>query len=247
LWLLDGSRVHEDDLEFFAQRLSASETHRYACFARRERQRQFLLGRVLLRVAVTSLTGLSPDVFDVIERPGNAPQLTVPAGQCLVPHFSLTHSRDWVGCVVSSNARVGLDIEVMDPTRDVLASSRLAFHPEEHGWLLRQSSSARLSAFYELWCSREALYKLLPRFGRASVSSPLLNASGALRHKGCDWNRYSLSRSGVAVIVSSDCDLSAIRQIELARLGQADWLVTMEACLDPISATHRKLSPILHK
>ena len=214
--------MHEDDLEFFAQGLSASETHRYACFARRERQRQFLLGRMLLRVAVTRLTGLSPDAFDVIERPGGAPQLMVSAGQCVIPHFSLTHSGDWIGCVVSSNARVGLDIEVMDPTRDVIVGSRLAFHPEEHVWLLRQPSSARLSAFYELWCSREALYKLMPNLSLEKASSPLLDGNGAVVYNGFGWHRYSLPRSGLAVIVASDRDLSVIRQVEIARLRRTD-------------------------
>jgi 4'-phosphopantetheinyl transferase len=223
LWLLDGSRVSGDDLDFFAHRLSASERYRYTGFARRERRRQFLLGRALLRVAAARCTGLSPDAFDVIERPGDAPRLTVPAGRCSIPYFTLSHSGGCIGCAISLNARVGLDIEVMDPTRDILAGSRIAFHREEHAWLLRQSSTTRLSAFYELWCSREALYKLDPALEAERDRAPLVRPDGTLANKGCAWHRYSLPRHGLNVIICSDRKLASIEQVELDGLTPNDW------------------------
>ena len=57
LWLLNGNCVCDDALAFFVQRLSSSEANHYDSFLRRERQRQFLLGRTLLRFAVSNLTG----------------------------------------------------------------------------------------------------------------------------------------------------------------------------------------------
>ena len=62
-------------------------------------------------------------------------QLVLPDSQSLRASFSLSHSRDWVACVVSSNVSLGLDIEVNDSTRDVLGISQLVFHPNEHLWL----------------------------------------------------------------------------------------------------------------
>jgi hypothetical protein len=118
----------------------------------------------------------------------------------------------------------------MDPTRDILASSRIAFHPKEHVWLRRQPSSAQLSAFYELWCSREALYKLMPHFNLEKASSLLLNGNGGLAYNGCGWHRYNLSRSGLTVIIASDRQLPVIQQVEIARLRRADWLVAEKAC-----------------
>ncbi|HZD42313.1 MAG TPA: hypothetical protein VE131_16445, partial [Terriglobales bacterium] len=58
LWLLDGSLVRESDLGFFARQLGASEARRYSAFKRPERKRQFLLGHMLLRSAVSSLLSL---------------------------------------------------------------------------------------------------------------------------------------------------------------------------------------------
>lgn len=212
-----------DDLDFFANRLSASERSRCARFARRERQRQFLLGRALLRVAVARLTGLSPDAFDVIERAGDAPRITVPAGRCSIPYFSLSHSGEWIGCAISSNARLGLDIEAVDPARDILAASQIGFHAEEHAWLLRQPDSTRLSAFYELWCSREALYKLQSGLEIQRHFLPLITA-GVIADNGCAWRRYSVPRSGLIMIICSDRKLAAIKQVELDGVTRKDWV-----------------------
>jgi 4'-phosphopantetheinyl transferase len=224
LWLLDGSLVHEHDVAFFAQQLGVCEAHRYGGFGRRERKRQFLLGRMLLRFAVAHLMSLSPDTLGVVERDGQAPQLVLPELQCMPPAFSISHSRDWVACAVSLDAILGFDIEVNDPTRDIVGIGNIAFHANEHFWLLQQSEAMRLSAFYQLWCTKEALHKLASNLGRETVLSPLVGVGGTLESQGSDWHRYTLSHFGLSIVLCSDRPLSALRKIELAGLSRADWL-----------------------
>jgi 4'-phosphopantetheinyl transferase len=228
LWLLDGSLVLEDDLTFFAQQLSTSEARRYEGFRRRERKRQFLLGRMLLRFAVSGLMSLPPDELVIIERDRNAPQLVLPNPQCLQPAFSISHSRDWVACVVSSNISVGLDIEAEDPARDVIGISQAAFHPTDHLWLSRQPETERLSAFYQLWCTREARYKLLSNFGREPILSPLVGSDGTFASQGCSCHRSSVPCSGLALVICSDQPLPALHKVKLNGLTRADWLVGTE-------------------
>jgi len=232
LWLLDGSRVGEDDLAFFVQQLGASEVRRYGLFKRRERKRQFLLGRMLLRFAVSSLLSLPPHVLGVVERTGNAPQLVLPDSQSLRASFSLSHSRDWVACVAGPNVILGVDIEVNNPTRDVLGISQLVFHSDEHRWLLPQIESARLSAFYNLWCTREALCKLMSSLGRQTVLSPLVGVDGAFASQGPDWHRYTLPHSALTVAVCSDQPLSTLYKIELTGLTRIDWLAAEQVSIN---------------
>jgi 4'-phosphopantetheinyl transferase len=224
LWLLDGSRVTEEDVAFFVQQLGASEARRYGRFKRRERKRQFLLGRMLLRFAVSRLMSLPPDVLGVVERTGTAPELVLGDSESSPPSFSLSHSREWIACVVGPNVTLGLDIEVNDSTRDFLSISQLVFHSDEHRWLLPQIDSARLSAFYQLWCTREALYKLMSALGRETVLLPLLAADNTFTSQGASWYCYSLKHFGLTVAICSDQPLSALRRIEIAGLGRADWL-----------------------
>ena len=216
--------MHDDDIGFFEQRLGASENLRYTGFKRRERKRQFLLGHMLLRFAVSSLLSVPPDALGVVERTGNAPQLVLPDSQSLQPSFSLSHSREWVACVVGFSVHLGVDIEVNDPTRNVLGISEFVFHPNEHRWLEPQVETALLSAFYQLWCTREALYKLMSNLGHETVLSPLVAANGAFASQGPGWHRYTLLHPVLMVAVCSDRPLAAIHKVELTRLARAEWL-----------------------
>lgn len=225
LWLLDGNLVHHHDIGFFVQQLGASEARRYVSFKRRERQRQFLLARILLRLAVSSVTDLPPGAISVIERDHYGPELVFPDSLSRQPKFSLSHSRNWVACALSSSGTVGVDIEVNDATRDILGISQLGFHPNEHRWILSQVGSARLSAFYHIWCIKEALYKLTSTLGRETVSSPVVDADGAFTLQGAGWHRYTVPHSFLMVAICSDRPFFAIHKVELTGLSRTEWLV----------------------
>ena len=215
----------EDDIAFFAQQLGAGEAYRYACFKRRQRKRQFLLGRMLLRFAVSNLTSLPPDRLGIVERTGNAPKLVLPDSPSLQPRFSLSHSRDWVACVVSSSVGLGMDIELKDPARDFLSISQLVFHPNEHLWLCAQPKVARVAAFYSLWSTREALYKLRSSLGRQTILSSLVGADDRLTSHGPDWHRHTLPHSDLMLAICSDQPLSQLWEVEITKLNRTDWLV----------------------
>jgi 4'-phosphopantetheinyl transferase len=224
LWLLDGSLVREDDIGFFAKQLGASEARRYGAFRRHERKRQFLLGRMLLRFAVSRLLSLPPDTLSVVERDSNAPRLVLPDSRSAQLSFSLSHSGDWVACAVSSSVNLGVDIELNDPTRSILDVSHMVFHANEHSCLLQQSEAARLLVFYQLWCAREALYKLMTALGRKTVLLPMIGVDGKLALHGPGWHGYTLAHFGLTIAVCSDQPLSALQKMELAGLSRPDWL-----------------------
>jgi 4'-phosphopantetheinyl transferase len=222
--LLDSRLVHGDDIVFFAQQLGASETRRYHAFKRPERKRQFLLGRMLLRFAASRLLSLPPDALAVVEKDSHAPELVLPDARSAPPRFSLSHSRDWVACAASLDVSLGLDIEFNEPTRNIFEASLMAFHATEYRWLLQQPEAARLSAFYQLWCAKEALYKLMSARGRGTVLSPLVGMDGALASHGPGWFSYAVPHFALTIAVCSDQPLSAPRNMELAGLSRADWL-----------------------
>ncbi|HEU4344523.1 MAG TPA: 4'-phosphopantetheinyl transferase superfamily protein [Candidatus Binatia bacterium] len=220
LWLLNSLLVSEDDLAMFAKRIGASEAQRYAGFKRQGRRRQFLAGRMLLRFAISHLTATLPRI---VERPGNAPQVVFPNSEPQ-PRFSLAHSGGWVACVVSPDTNLGLDIEINDASRDIAGISELAFHRDEILWLSEQPEWARLPAFYRLWCTKEALYKLSCSLGLAANLPPLLGADGVTESRGRDWHCYSLPHPDLTVVLAADHPLSKVRKIELAGLTLAEWL-----------------------
>lgn len=160
VWLADLRNVDRAQLDAFAARLSDSEAARYGRFVRPVRQRQFLVGRMLLRQAVGALLGVAPDKVSAQEQPGRAPRLTLAGSALAPPFFSLSHSGHWVACAVSTDTALGLDIEMADPRRDIAALAGQAFDDAACAALLALPAPQRVAAFYQMWCAMEARIKL---------------------------------------------------------------------------------------
>ena len=158
LWLADAGAVPEATLAGWTHWLDASERDRLSRFVRAERRRQFIAGRVMLRLALGTLLRLPARAVRLRDRPGNAPALDIDVFP--QPGYSISHSGSWVACAVSAGAPVGLDIERIDPSRDVLALAGQAFGSAVAAQLSLLGSQERMHAFYRMWCRHEAQIKL---------------------------------------------------------------------------------------
>jgi 4'-phosphopantetheinyl transferase len=209
LWSLNGGNVPEAHDALLFNLLSSCEKKRYLRFLRRERQRQFLLGRILLRQAISCATGLSLDRIAVIDKPGEAPEVIVPHVNTRKLSFSISHSQQRIICGVGTDCRLGVDVEFNDPRRDILNMSKMVFGSEDLRWLTKHKGRDVVAAFYLLWCSREAVLKLLPETSRHAL---------ALSKGGIGWHLYPFQRDGFTNVVCSNRRLSSLKHIELNKL-----------------------------
>ncbi|MRW89265.1 4-phosphopantetheinyl transferase [Duganella sp. FT80W] len=182
LWMVDADAVAEADLQRYRSWLTASEMARHQRFVRAQRQRQFIVGRVLLRAALARLLGVTPQEVRLDEQVGKAPRLTAPVLKGTQPGFSIAHSGRWVACAVSAQTALGLDIEMRDGGRDLAALAAQAFDVDEMAqWARIQGLSGddRTDGFYRLWSEKEARFKL-NQVGGYCVSVPHPELSVAL-------------------------------------------------------------------
>jgi 4'-phosphopantetheinyl transferase len=210
VWLADASHFGDNDLAFFTRCLGASEAERYRRFARSCRKRQFLIGRMLLRYAVGKAVGLSPSAFSIQEQPTNAPRLILPESVHVEPGFSLSHSGRWVACAVSRSSMLGLDIEVANPDRDLLAIGKSAFHKNEIASLLKLSGESRVAAFYHLWSLHEALLKLFSNAGRTAQFPELVDAKNLIVSHGDGWHSRVLPHPEFSCVLCSTGPLPSV-------------------------------------
>lgn len=158
LWLADVNAWDQGAAARHAAWLGPGERARCARFVRAERRCQFIAGRTLLRLMLGRLLEVAPATIELAERPGQAPSLlsatNMPVG------FSITHSGRWVACAASSASAVGLDIERVDNTRDVLALAEQAFGAAGVQALRACKPAVRNAVFYRMWCAHEAAIKL---------------------------------------------------------------------------------------
>ena len=169
--LLDARSIDEALLAGYASWLSPAELARYRRFRRPQRQRQFLLGRALLRTLLGQAMDLPAVSIALEERAGQAPLAAAGA-----PWFSLSHSGHWIACAVSSGTALGLDIEVMDGRRDLPALARQAFGDTVADALAAMAHEDQVASFYRCWSEYEARYKLGGKDGEAASCVALAHA-----------------------------------------------------------------------
>jgi 4'-phosphopantetheinyl transferase len=169
LYLIDTNLIPDDQLTLLSDYLSPSESARYQHIARLARQRQFLVGRLLLRYAVTQQLCIPVTAMTLIEQERQAPLLRIDnPKQSLKPfYFSLAHTANWVACACSTSTQLGLDIERYDAKRNLAAIAEHTFHPNDVAWWNNQTD--QVSAFYRLWSIKEARYKLTHSYAISSI------------------------------------------------------------------------------
>ncbi len=190
---MDVRIVSEATLESGLVWLNPDELQRYHRFARTLRQRQFLIGRMMLRIALGRLLQVSVESVSLTERAGNSPLLN---WQAPLPGFSLSHSGYWVACAVSSSTALGLDIELIDPARNFNALAEQAFDADELVLFRQTNAAEQCAVFYELWSSKEAKFKLAAN----------ANANANLENCG---SRFFVKHPDLSIVLFSEKVLSA--------------------------------------
>lgn len=156
--LLDARTLDDGAVARCVAWLDDSERQRLNRFVRRARLKQFIAGRVLARRTLGAVLGVAPETVRLVERPGAAPALAAP--DAAAAGFSISHSGPWIACAASATGRVGLDVEVVDPARDIDALAAQAFDTSQQAWLAARPAATRLSDFYRTWSTLEARVKL---------------------------------------------------------------------------------------
>ena len=165
LWF---SRVGESTLA--AERsvlgwLSPSERARLARIRHDNKRREYLLSRFLMRHALSECFPRAAVEWQFDEQIGAIPVIEA------LPHgvqISLSHSGGYV-CFGLANCALGIDIEIVRPRRDLLASAKMFMHRDELDNLGKNAAKA-MDYFYRCWCAKEACYKSLAPDRQASTA-----------------------------------------------------------------------------
>ena len=75
-------------------------------------------------------------------------------------HFSISHSKNVLVYAFSLGNQVGIDVESINPAREVLKLAKRYFHPDEFLFLKNFNKQEQAYRFFQLWTQKEALCKL---------------------------------------------------------------------------------------
>lgn len=140
-----------------------TDAERIMSSAERERTQKFVRGkesyiasRWLLRAVLARYTNLPPEVVEFLRTDKGKPYL--PRSDI---HFSLSHSGNWALLAVAKVEPIGIDIEAVSATRDLIGIAESYYHPHEFAQLQTLADSAQHDYFYRLWTLKEAFFKAI--------------------------------------------------------------------------------------
>lgn len=117
----------------------------------------FTTSHAALRIILGKHLSKSPQSLQFSPGQNNKPNLK----ESTRLHFNLSHTRDYSLLGVSSQDHIGIDIEIIKHTRDILGIAKRFFSATEYNWLIKTKGEQRIDCFYQLWCHKEAYLKAL--------------------------------------------------------------------------------------
>lgn len=139
--------------------LTEAELKRFQRFQFDGHRKQLLLGRVLMRVALSSYDrSVAAASWNFTHNDYGKPAISEEQNSAAL-YFNLSHSAEKVVLAVSRFKDIGVDVECARKPRRVEAIAQRYFSDKESAELLKLPEGQQQSRFYELWTLKEAYIK----------------------------------------------------------------------------------------
>ena len=154
VWIAQVSKAH-DSLIFLEPYLDVRDRERAARFRFSEDRARFVLGRRLLRKCLGHYLQQTPETIELAY---------TDRGRPILPHdetvqFSISHTHDLVAIALTANARVGIDLECVQPPLNLLELAKRIFSEEDLQTFQALPDGEAPAAFFRAWTRKEAYLK----------------------------------------------------------------------------------------
>jgi len=139
-----------------AAELPAEERERAGRFLREQVARRWVASRWALRRVLGEYLKVAPATVRLEVADNGKPQLAGGDG----PKFNLSHSQGLV-LVAVAEREVGVDVEMIEPNRDLIALARRALPSADATAVQAAHTAERTAVFYAAWARHEAQLKCL--------------------------------------------------------------------------------------
>ena len=134
--------------------LSPDERHRAQRYVREDAARTFVGFRAQVRLVLGALLQRSPESLEFEYGPAHKPRLRDGSLE-----FNLSHSGDLALLAVAAADSVGIDVERVVESIDLLSIAERVFQPDERAIICGETGEPSACRFFEQWTLKEALLK----------------------------------------------------------------------------------------
>jgi 4'-phosphopantetheinyl transferase len=209
LWAVPLDALSPADEALYLSWLSPAERARLDGFRFDRDRRQHLVGRALLRAALSRHTGVDPRAWVFGAGAHGKPHVEQPVPSPVA--FNVAHAAGLVVCAVAAVEELGVDVEKIDAIDDPLTLAETACSPPERARLEALPASHRAAHFATLFTLKEAYLKarglgLSVPLAALTISlegpSPALALAAPLADDAAAWQLTPLAMGGYQLAVA---------------------------------------------
>lgn len=157
IWRCYPNSIERGQIRNYVAALSRSDLARYRKMRSAERRQHFLVGRSLIRHALSQYANVPASSWRFVSNEHGRPAVDWPR-TCRNIHFNLSHTPGLIAMAVSLIPEIGIDVENVDRPVEISDIAEMVFTSRELHRLSRRSHQER-EAFFELWTLKEAYIK----------------------------------------------------------------------------------------
>jgi len=154
VWIAHVSKTH-DSLTLLEPCLDDRDRERAARFRFHEDRARFVLGRGLLRKCLGHYLHQTPEIIELATTDRGRPFFP----QDETVQFSISHTHDLVAVALTTGARVGIDLEYMQPPSDLPELAKRIFSEDDLQIFQALPDHEAPVAFFRAWTRKEAYLK----------------------------------------------------------------------------------------
>lgn len=160
VWRVDLA-AQSENFEKLWVTLATDEQARANRFRFEQHRQNFVGARGTLRQILSQYLELEPSQIQFAYSDRGKPYLDHPLAQSLGIQFNLSHSHNFAAYAISRNRELGLDIEYIDPNKDIDSVSDRFFLATEATTLRSLPLEVKQQRFFACWTCKEAYAKAI--------------------------------------------------------------------------------------
>lgn len=212
VWHCCPDSLTRGQISSYLSTLSRDELARYRRMRSAERRRHFVVGRAIIRDALSRYVKVDARSLRLVNNEHGRPAVAWPPAARNI-NFSLSHTSGLIAMAVSPVSEIGIDVENVDRPVEIPEVSDLVFTSSEQTLISGSALGAR-KIFFELWTLKEAYLKARGKgFSLSPRTFQFANDNGQISlecHSECDpspgrW-QFNTSKHGklqLAIAVGS--------------------------------------------
>lgn len=232
IWRCYPNSIERGQICNYVAALSRSDLARYRKLRHAERRQHFLVGRSLIRHALSQYANVPASSWRFVSNEHGRPAIDWPR-TCRNIHFNLSHTSGLIAVAVGAIPEIGIDVENVDRPVEISDIAEMVFTSRELNRISRCSRQDR-EAFFELWTLKEAYIKARGTgFSLSPQKFELANDNGRISlqcRADCEptperWQFHTFkSRNLQLAIAVGSRSVTQIRHLEWQPNSQADFI-----------------------